>query len=83
MTFLKQYAKIGLLVFLMVAFIFLIGINCPIKAFFGIPCAGCGMTRAWLSFFSWNIKAAFYFHPLFLFAPLVLFLIVDEMKPIL
>lgn len=83
MTFVKKYYKIAIIIFFMLAIILFIGINCPIKAFIGIPCAGCGMTRAWRSFLNMKIQDAFYFHPLFLFAPLLLFLIVDEIKPIL
>lgn len=80
---LKQRQKIICVFFLIVAFILLVGVNCPIKVFFGIPCPSCGMTRAWRSFLNMKIQDAFYFHPLFLFAPFLLFLIVDEIKPIL
>ncbi len=31
----------------------------------GFPCPGCGMTRAFLRFFSGDIKGALYYHPLF------------------
>ena len=44
----------------------LIGITCPIKWVTGISCAGCGMTRAWLSFLlGKGLKAALAYHPLF------------------
>lgn len=39
---------------------------CLVKNVFGIPCPGCGMTRAFISLFKGNIKQAFYFHPLFI-----------------
>lgn len=38
---------------------------CPFYYFFGIPCAGCGMTRAMRSLLSLNIKAAYEYHCLF------------------
>ncbi|WP_163195109.1 DUF2752 domain-containing protein [Clostridium thermarum] len=37
----------------------------------GVPCPGCGMTRAFLNLFNGHISEAFHFHPLF---PLVLFI---------
>jgi hypothetical protein len=37
----------------------------------GVPCPGCGMTRAFLHLFEGHIKEAFHFHPLF---PLVIFI---------
>lgn len=44
-------------------------IGCPIKYFWHIPCAGCGMTRAWKSVLQGDLQKAFYFHPLFLTVP--------------
>ena len=43
----------------------LLDITCPIKELTGIPCPGCGMTRAYLSLLQGDISAAFAFHPLF------------------
>ena len=40
-------------------------IGCPILWITGISCAGCGMTRAWISLLHLNLKAAFQYHPLF------------------
>jgi hypothetical protein len=45
---------------------------CYFKAFFGIPCPGCGLTRAFISFFTGDYSAAFFYHPLFLAIPLVI-----------
>lgn len=54
--------------------------GCPIRFLTGISCPGCGITRAWLAFLHRNIAEAFYYHPLFLLAPLfiVLFLFEDQ-----
>lgn len=41
------------------------GITCPIKYITGISCAGCGMTRAWISFLRGDVMRAMYYHPLF------------------
>ena len=41
------------------------GVTCPILFLTGISCAGCGMSRAWLSLLRGDLAAAFAFHPLF------------------
>ena len=41
-------------------------IGCPIHYLAGISCAGCGMTRAWISLLHFDIDRAFYYHPLFM-----------------
>ncbi|MCC8104019.1 MAG: DUF2752 domain-containing protein [Clostridiales bacterium] len=54
-----------------------LGITCPILFLTGISCAGCGMSRAWLSVLRLDFSSAFSFHPLFwiLIPVLVLFLL--------
>lgn len=47
--------------------------RCPIRMIFGIPCAGCGLSRAMLSFFSGNIEQAIEYHPLFFLVGVELF----------
>lgn len=42
-----------------------LGITCPIRFVTGVSCAGCGMSRAWLSLTRLDIAGAFSFHPLF------------------
>lgn len=41
------------------------GVTCPILYVTGVSCAGCGMTRAWLSLLRLDLPAAFAYHPLF------------------
>lgn len=41
------------------------GIGCPIKFVTGVSCAGCGMTRAWISVLHGDLRAAWNYHPLF------------------
>lgn len=48
----------------------LLNIGCPIKFLTGISCAGCGMTRAWISLLNLKIQQAFYYHPLFFVPPI-------------
>ncbi|MCL2775058.1 MAG: DUF2752 domain-containing protein [Oscillospiraceae bacterium] len=40
------------------------GTSCWIRSLFGIPCPGCGSTRAVIALFHGNIKEAMEFHPL-------------------
>lgn len=47
---------------------------CVVKVYTGLPCPGCGMTRAFLAAFKTQWGQAFYWHPLWpwiLFGPLV------------
>jgi hypothetical protein len=44
---------------------------CVFKRTFGIPCPGCGMTRAFIHLFQLDLKGAFYYHPLFFLVPVV------------
>lgn len=46
--------------------------GCPIRKLFGVPCPGCGLTRAWMSFLTGQWKSALQYHPLFLAAPIAL-----------
>lgn len=48
------------------------GRGCLFRNLTGIPCPGCGMTRAWLSALRLDILAAFQHHPLFWSVPLLL-----------
>lgn len=57
------------LFFLILAAMQILGITCPIKFLTGISCAGCGMTRAWISVLHLQFKEAFYYHPLFFVVP--------------
>lgn len=57
-----------------------VGITCPIKYLTGISCAGCGMSRAWLSLLRGDIAAAWQYHPLFFTPPLMLLLLALKNK---
>ena len=48
------------------------GIGCPIRWLTGIPCAGCGMTRAVVSLSHGHVREALSFHPLVFLLPLAL-----------
>lgn len=47
-------------------------IGCPILMLTGIPCMGCGMTRAAFSILKLDFKGAFYYHPLIYAMPVLL-----------
>lgn len=54
--------------------------KCPFKAITGIPCPGCGMTRAVLHACKGDFREAFRYHPLWIVAvPLVIVEILNEM----
>lgn len=55
---------------------------CYFKATFGIPCPGCGLTRAFVRLFSGNLAGAFYFHPLFLVVIVLAILMVFRKFPL-
>ncbi|MBR4981148.1 MAG: DUF2752 domain-containing protein [Lachnospiraceae bacterium] len=57
--------------YLFISLIFDVG--CPILWITGISCAGCGMTRAWISLLHLDFKTAFYYHPLFWLPVVILF----------
>lgn len=44
-------------------------IGCLFRRVTGVPCPGCGTTRAWLSLFAGRVGDAFWFHPLFWLTP--------------
>lgn len=77
----KEILRLGLKILVVgfvLAFAFVIG--CPFKTLLGVPCMGCGMSRAFISLVCGNIKGAFEFHPLFFLLPLILGLILFEHK---
>lgn len=68
--------QIIVVVFLSIVLLNIFHISCPIKYISGISCAGCGMTRAWLSLLHLDFSAAFTYHPLFMLGPIVALLFI-------
>ena len=71
---LKKTGVAVLCIVLLYLVFYIVGIGCPIKFFTGVSCAGCGMTRAWISCSHFEFKEALSFHPLFFMPPLLLLL---------
>lgn len=55
---------------------FLFGKTCPFQILFGIPCPGCGMSRAFWSLIHFHFRESFSYHPLLCITPIFLLLIV-------
>ena len=69
------------LVALVVVLFYIFNIPCLFKLFFGIPCPGCGITRAWLSLLRLDFRSAFRFNPMFWSVPLLAWLYLIDFKP--
>jgi hypothetical protein len=53
---------------------------CPSAALLGIPCPGCGLTRATLALLRGDVRTAFHFHPLvFVLSPLFIGLLASAL----
>ena len=48
------------------------GRGCLFRNLIGIPCPGCGMTRAWLCVLRMDLMAAFRYHPIFWGVPVLM-----------
>ncbi|HEY5561481.1 MAG TPA: DUF2752 domain-containing protein [Clostridiaceae bacterium] len=57
-------------------------IGCLVKDVIGLPCPGCGLTRATLAFLRLDFKTAFHYHPLFWLATPVLIVSIYGKKPL-
>ena len=56
------------------------GITCPVLFLTGVSCAGCGMSRAWLSLCRLDLTGAFHYHPLFWLPALLIVLFLFEKR---
>lgn len=71
----KRYAHKWMILGLcaaLVAVFALSGIGCPFYRIFGIPCPGCGMTRAFLACLRLDFAAAWRYHPMVFSLPYLL-----------
>lgn len=70
-TMILRRMGLCLSIFLVLVFMNISNVGCPIRYLTGIPCLGCGMTRACLCLLRFDFAQAFYFHPLCYFMPVV------------
>lgn len=66
----KSLLVAAIAIALLILLFWVFSIPCPIKFLTGISCAGCGMTRAWLSVLHLDFSAAIDYHPLFWAVPI-------------
>ena len=59
-----KFALLGLVIYFTVTQLAL-GQTCPSKVIFGLPCPGCGLTRAGLSFFTGRFSESLHMNPMF------------------
>ncbi|MGL4572688.1 MAG: DUF2752 domain-containing protein [Clostridium sp.] len=78
----NKILKYSIILILIFVFILVFDIQCILKTFIGVPCPGCGMTRAWVEAISGNFIEAFRFHPLFLAAPILTVLIMIRINEV-
>lgn len=80
----KKPERLGLKLMGIAGFAALVGIwyffslPCLLYTLIGIPCPGCGMTRAWLAVFRLDLAGAFGYHPMFWCVPILLGLFVFD-----
>ena len=60
-----------------------LGWSCPLQHFTGIPCPGCGMSRAGFALLRLDFAAAFRYHPMIYVLPPVLLYALFGRKPLL
>ena len=59
----KAWIPIAACILYVVLMTILVGEVCPSKLIFGIPCAGCGMVRAFILFITFQFREAFAMNP--------------------
>lgn len=57
--------------------------NCPVKLITGIPCPGCGMTRACMAILRFDFIKAFQYNPLVFILPIILWIVIFSERPII
>jgi len=55
--------------------------NCLVKRTIGIPCMGCGMSRAFVYMITFNFVDAFHFHPLVFIVPFIVVVFLLQETP--
>jgi len=74
----NKYLEIVISIIIVYMLFTILDINCPIKFLTGISCAGCGMTRAWLSVIKADFNSAFNYHPLWILPPIIIIVFLNK-----
>ena len=61
----------------------ILGWGCPVQHFTGVPCPGCGLSRALFALLRLDFAAAFRYHPMIYVLPPVALYVLFEKKPLL
>lgn len=61
---------------------YVLDLPCVIRHFTGIPCPGCGMSRAWLHALRLDFAGAVHYHPMFWSVPVLALYILYDGRPI-
>ena len=80
-TLIKSKKNICELIIILITYVCILNvtkIGCPFNFLFGIPCMGCGMTRACLAFLQGDILMALKYHPMVILLPLILLLFITH-----
>lgn len=72
---LRRAAELVAFVAVAGAALYLTDIGCVFRTVTGVPCPGCGMTRAWLAALRLDLPAALAYHPLFWTVPFMIALV--------
>ena len=72
-----------LLITCMIGLILITDGLCIIRKVINFPCPGCGLTRAWLSFFNGDILSAINYNPCFITFPFILMLAIHRQTRLL
>lgn len=67
----KEKILITLIYILVIFLMYIFNIRCVFISLFGIPCPGCGMTRAVISALNLNFSSAFSYHFMFWSLPIM------------
>lgn len=71
---------IGIYILLSIIFHFT---SCISKLLIGIPCPGCGITRAFLCLIKFDFKGVVYYNPLIFIVPIICWIIIFKERPII
>lgn len=71
----------GIIFLIVLSFFLIFKPPCFFQAVFGIPCAGCGITRAYYCLFHLDLKGALEMHPMFWSVPIFVLYYLFDFEP--